>query len=144
MSIPQHKAPMAQPQKLLGEKDETTNEIPLSLDRTTWELPLVEGRAMYTARIRQAMAYAAHVWHQPIPVRSRRDCFTPTLSRIQHHCFRLISGAFRATSTQHLESFTVIPPLEIHLTTQTTFYQRKTELSGLSRLSRFLSERIWL
>lgn len=74
-----------------------------------------------------ALAYASHVWHQPLPNPKRKDCHVSPLSIIQNQCLHSIAGTFRATPIRALANLTFIPPLDIFLTTRSTIFLQKAQ-----------------
>lgn len=60
----------AHKQELLGKVKRQMNAL-TRLAGSTWGLPFLQARTVYTIIIRPVMTYACHIWHQPIPHRKK-------------------------------------------------------------------------
>jgi Reverse transcriptase (RNA-dependent DNA polymerase)/Endonuclease-reverse transcriptase len=104
------------------------------LSGSTWGLPMIQARHVYTSVIRPAIAYAAHTWHQPMAEKGQGVRLTRELQRIQNKCLRVITGAYKATPISSLETLACVPPLDLYLTGRVAAYRRRAELNGIDAL----------
>lgn len=118
---------------LLEKLKQQTNAI-TCLTGSTWGLPLIQAREVYTAVIRPVMSYASHIWHQPLPNRHHKDPLVDALSTIQNTCLRAVVGGFRATPIKTLELLAFIPPLDLYLTTHVAIYRQRAAQNGIDNL----------
>lgn len=104
------------------------------LSGSTWGLLLKECRLIYHMAILPAMAYACHIWHQPVVPGAVPKGIVNKLELIQCQCLRMVTGGFRATPTHILESHTNTPPLHLALTARTASYRAKAATSDIDEM----------
>lgn len=63
------------------EKLKTQTNALTKLTGSTWGIPMIQARQVYTMIIRPAMAYAAHAWHQPVAERGKGLVMTNRLQK---------------------------------------------------------------
>ena len=105
------------------------------LTGSTWGLPLTQGRLVYNAVIRSAIAHGALAWHQP---RTREGTqriggMAAKLSPKQNKCLRQMTGAYRRTPTRTIEAESFTEPLDLYLNTRVARAAQRMEESGMAR-----------
>jgi hypothetical protein len=101
---------------------------------STWGLPMLQARQVYTMVIRPAMAYAALAWHQPASSRGQGLAMTRAFQKVQNKCLRSVTGGFKATPIRSLETLAHVPPLDLYLTSRVIAYRARARNSGVDRL----------
>jgi hypothetical protein len=82
---------------------------------STWGMSTEAGRRLYVAIARPTLTFSAGAWYTPQGVKGHRKTTANKLKAIQGKFLRVITGAYKATSTEALEVETYIQPLDIHL-----------------------------
>jgi hypothetical protein len=70
---------------------------------------------VYTVTVRPSITYDCNAWYTPTGLPEYRKLVARKLQAIQGRCFRVIAGAYKATSTEALEIETFTPPLNIYM-----------------------------
>jgi hypothetical protein len=111
-----------------------TNALCTRLAGSTWDLPMLQARQVYTMVIRPAMAYAALAWHQPASSRDQGLALTRAFQKVQNKCLHSVTGGYKATPIQSLETLAHVPPLHLYLTSRVIAYRARARNSGVDRL----------
>jgi hypothetical protein len=119
--------------KVLDRMNTQTNAL-TKLTGSTWGIPMIQARQVYTMVIRPAMTYAAHTWHQPAVERGRGLALSNRLQKIQNKCLRVVTGGFRATPIKSLETLAHVPPLDLYLTSRVVAYRKRAKANGTDDL----------
>ena len=86
-----------------------------SIIRSTWGMSLTAGRKLYTAITRPTITYGANAWYTPMTIKGYRKTIVNKLKALQGKFLRVITGAYRATSTEAVEIESYIQPIDIYL-----------------------------
>ena len=102
---------------------------------STWGLPVLSARLIYTAILRSLLSYAVGVWFNSYKKLSN---ISP-LSLFQTKCLKTIGGVFKATPTFLIEGELFLPPLDLYFKYRTatflpTFYFSNTSPHSPSSL----------
>lgn len=102
----------------------------------SWGPSFLEARGIYLQGIRPIMTYGLAAWHTPGdkpqgPARALRG--------LQANCLRVVTGAFRATNTHHIEVEAQVPPLDLYLTTRKCRTVTRWEATGAAARLRHAS-----
>ena len=92
-----------------------------ALSRTTfstWGLPVLLARLVYTAILRSLLSYAVGVWFNP----HRKLSNISSLSLFQTKCLKIIGGVFKATPTFLVEGELFLPPLDLYFKYRTAIF----------------------
>ena len=92
-----------------------------ALSRTTystWGLPVLTARHVYTAILRSLLSYAVGVWFNL----QKKLSNTISLSTFQNKCLRTIGGVFKATPIFLPESELFLPPLDLYFKLRTACF----------------------
>jgi hypothetical protein len=81
---------------------------------STWGASVQAGIRVYTTAVRPALLHGCNAWYTPEGLQGANKCNRRTLQTIQGQCLRVITGAYKATSTEALEIETNIPPLDLY------------------------------
>jgi reverse transcriptase-like protein len=128
--------------KHLIEKMATQKNALTRLTGSTWGIPMLQARQVYTMVIRPAIAHAAHAWHQPDTDKGRGTTPTRRLQKVQNECLRVVTGGFKATPIKSLETLAHVPPLDLYLSSRVAIYRKKARDSGMDDLIRKKCNRI--
>ena len=131
----------AHKEKTLGRMATQMNAL-TRLTGSTWGLPMLQARQVYTMVVRPAMAYAAHVWHQPAAERGQGLGLTRKLQKIQNKSLRIVTGGYKATPIQSLETLAHVPPLDLFLTSKVAAYRRRARDNGTDAIVARMCTRI--
>ena len=109
-----------------------------ALSRTTfstWGLPVLSARLVYTAILRSLLSYAVGVWFNP----HKKPSNISSLNLFQTKCLKTIGGVFKATPTFLIEGELFLPPLDLYFKFRTatflqSFYFSNTSSNPLSSL----------
>ena len=82
---------------------------------STWGMSLTAGRRLYTAIARPVITYAANAWYTPMTIKGYRKIIANRLKALQGKFLRVVTGSYRATSTEAVEIETYIQPIDIFL-----------------------------
>lgn len=104
----------------LEEKMRTQENALHRLSASTWGLPFLQARQVYTTVIRPALTYASHIWHRPGP---KSPAILRTARSIQNRNLRTVCGAFKATPIRSLETLAHVPPIDLYLDGRTAAFQ---------------------
>ena len=105
-----------------------------ALSRTTystWGLPVLTARHVYTAILRSLLSYAVGVWFNP----QKKLSNIILLSTFQNKYLRTIGGVFKATPIFLLESELFLPPLDLYFKLRTVSQFWPSCISGTSHTS---------
>ena len=80
-----------------------------------WSCSLEAGKQVYETVVRPAITYAASVWYALEGVKGHRKGIRAKLQKIQEKCLRMITGAYKITSTEALEVETFTFLLDLHI-----------------------------
>lgn len=106
------------------------------LTGSTWGLPLLSARSVYTMVIRPMLTYASPVW-LPLFKDTSSTSLSPLLlrlSRLQNKCLRVVAGAYRRTPSSLVERLCYVPPLHIQTTSIAASYRRRVHSSTFETL----------
>lgn len=118
--------------KELASKLERQRFALTALAASTWGCSLPEARLLYTQVIRSTIAYGASTYHKISPPKGAARGIARALAAEQSRCLRTVAGAFKATSTRHLETETAVPPLDLYLNYRKRRFEARLEASGLA------------
>ena len=105
-------------QKIMSQK---VSKYFSALSRTTystWGLPVLTARHVYTAILRSLLSYAVGVWFNP----QKKLSNIISLSTFQNKCLRTIEGVFKATPIFLLESELFLPSLDLYFKLRTACF----------------------
>lgn len=117
--------------KTQSKLERQTNAI-TRIATSTWWATFQKAPLVYSTVVCPALTYGALIWISPEGRSTTKLSLLRPLEIIQNRCLRVISGAYRATPIQLLESETGIPPLRNHLNTLQAQYQLRTEKIGFN------------
>ena len=80
---------------------------------STWGASLDTGCRVYNGMIRPTITFGCNAWYAPAETRGYRKDVAAKLQSMQGKCLRVITGAYKATSTEALEIETFTPPLDL-------------------------------
>jgi ribonuclease HI len=75
-----------------------------ALAGSNWGVSLLDMRKLYISAVLPQVLYSISVWHRPTGLTRGEGRLEGTLKRIQYRAARLISGAYRATSSVALDT----------------------------------------
>jgi hypothetical protein len=101
--------------------------------------PLLQflARQVYSSVVRPALAYGAAIWHTSIKdpnKKAKAKGLAAKLQPIQNKCLQIVTGAYRATPTQTLETEAYVPPIDLYLDSWLTAFQNRLTNSGVGQL----------
>ena len=102
------------------------------LSASTWGLPLIQARMVYSMVIRPAMTYGAIAWHQPQGRAGLNRGPSGALAPFQNQCLRVVTGAYRAAPVSTLEAEAYVPPLNLYLDSLVARTTQRLEDSGMA------------
>jgi hypothetical protein len=85
-----------------------------SLTGSTWGMSTEAALRVYTGAVRPAVIYGSNAWYRPEGTPGHRKGVAGKLQAVQGRCLRVITGAYRATSTEALKIETNTPPLDLY------------------------------
>jgi hypothetical protein len=95
---------------------------------STWGATFQKARLVYTAVVRPTLTYGAPIWFSPEGKDKTKLSLLRPLEVVQNCCLQMVSGAYRATPIQLLESETGILTLRDYLAMFQAQYQlQKTD-----------------
>jgi len=102
---------------------------------STWGASLPQARQVYSSVVRPALVYGAAIWHTPAkdPRKAKAKGLAAKLQPIQNKCLRIVTGAYRATPTQSLETEAYVPPIDLYLDSRLAAFQNRLTNSGVSQ-----------
>ena len=115
-------------QKIMLEK---ASKFFSALSRTTfstWGLPVLSARLVYTAILRSLLSYAVEVWFNPYQKLSNIS----SLNLFQTKCLKTIGGVFKATSIFLIEGELFLPPLDLYFKFRTATFLQSFYFSNTS------------
>jgi hypothetical protein len=103
--------------KKIEEKATAQIEAFVQTTSSTWGASLPQARQVYSAVVRPALVYGAAIWHTPAkdPRKAKAKGLAAKLQPIQNKCLQVVTGAYRATPTQTLETEAYVPPIDLYL-----------------------------
>ena len=73
------------------------------------------------------MTYAAPIWHQLAPSIAKAAGLATKLRTIQNNCLWTITGAYKATLIESLETETFVPLIDLYLDKRCACYCQRTQ-----------------
>lgn len=112
-----------------------------AIGASTWGATFTKARQIYTAVVRPTLTYGAPTWHQhtadgTLKGKERR------LEALQNQGLRHISGAFKKTSTETLESETYIQPIGIYINRLQNRATLRARVQGHTQATRIRADKI--
>jgi hypothetical protein len=100
---------------------------------SVWGPSVRKSRLIYTAVARPVMMYGSQIW----AAMPGQDISTTTkltaLAKIQNKCFRKVVGAYKGTPIAAIEREAEIPPLDLHIRSQTVQWAKSTAAMPVTR-----------
>ena len=109
---------------------------------STWGCSLQRAREVYTKVIRSAIAYGAIAYHTLTKPGEPAKGIARELAATQSACLRVVTGAYKATPTHHLEAEANVPPLDLYLNQRVGQLLLRYEATGVAALLRQASARV--
>ncbi len=85
------------------------------LSGSTWGVKRPLARRLYKSIILPKMLYGAQVWYNPPNIEKGGRVRRRRLEMVQNRCLRRITGAYKATKVDVLQSEAQVPPLELYM-----------------------------
>jgi len=117
----------------LAKKASIQNGALTKLTASTWGASLTKSRQIYSSVVRPLLAYGAASWHIPSKDGKARG-LAKTLGPLQNKCLRTVTGAYKATPTQALETEAFIPPIDLYLDGRAAAFQERLQRSEASEV----------
>ncbi len=81
----------------------------------TWKTCFVRTRIIYNAIIKSAITYGFFIWHASYERSNNIGVTTKTIIKIQHNCFRIISGKFKTMFIEMLKTEIKMIFIQLHM-----------------------------
>ncbi|QUC19489.1 uncharacterized protein UV8b_03730 [Ustilaginoidea virens] len=91
-----------------------------------------EARLVYTQVIRTSIAFGAGVWHTPTAPGGVAKGIAKSLATEQSACLRTVTGAFKATPLDTLETEAATPPIDLYLNYIHQRFLKRMDKTGMT------------
>ncbi|KAI1001879.1 hypothetical protein K3495_g6322 [Podosphaera aphanis] len=96
------------------------------LAQSTWGATFKKSKLLYSTLVRPALTYGSHILAEARPGGKIPERIVKSLRSVQRKCLKLVTGAYKSTSSKVLEHETSVLPIELYLK------QRRVQHAGLS------------
>ena len=95
--------------------------------QSTWGATFHKSKTLYSTIVRPVLTYGSPVWAEVGPGGKIPERIVRPLRSIQRNCLKIVTGAYKSTSTRVLEHETATLPIEIFLKQQRLQYLGRTK-----------------
>jgi hypothetical protein len=112
----------------------TQTNVLTRLTASLWGASIRVLRLLYTAVVRPAITTGCPAWLAPPSMPLYQKRLGEELQRVENHCLKTVSGAYKATPVQSLQAEVGVPPLSLHMDGRQARFRLRSAESGIDRV----------